>query len=98
MHRRERERTETKCLPIMQATDIMPGMKTKPLSEQLRRAVLASELSRYQIWKRTGIAQSVLSRFVAGTVGISLETVDLLAECIGARLVVDRKPSRRKGK
>ena len=43
-------------------------MKPKPrkLSEQIRQAVDASELSRYRISKSLGIAESTMSRFMAG--------------------------------
>ena len=72
-------------------------MKEEPLSEQLRRAVRESELSRYQIWQQTGILQSVLSRFVNGG-SVSLDTVDKLAELLGLELVAKGKPAKRKTK
>lgn len=71
------------------------------LTEQLREAVRQSDKSRYRISIETGIPQSVLSRFVHGQSGLGVENIDLLCECIGARLVVDAKPkskSKRKSK
>jgi len=49
-------------------------------SEQIRRAIAESGVSRYEISKRTGIEQSVLSRFMNGRVGFTLETLDALAD------------------
>ena len=69
-------------------------VRVKP-SDQIRKAVERSGLSRYEIGKRTGIAQSVLSRFMAGS-GISTETIDKLADVIELRIT--SPPKRRKGR
>ncbi len=74
-------------------------MKNKPtaISDQLRQAILDSGKSRYLIWQETGIAQSILSRFVNEEAGISLDSIDKLGECLGLQ-IVEAKPKRRKGK
>lgn len=59
---------------------------------------MQSDLTRYQISKRTGIAQSVLSRFVHQGNGVSMDSIDKLCECLGLRLVAEGKPKRKKGK
>lgn len=66
----------------------------KPLliSEQLRRAVSESHLSRYRIAKETGLSQSLLSRFVSGDRGLSLDAIDKLGTLLGFRLVLHRAP------
>ncbi len=69
--------------------------KKQRFSEQLRRAVRQSDLSRYRISKQTGIAQSVLSRFVNQGAGLSMESVDRLCECLGLSVVVEDKPRKR---
>jgi hypothetical protein len=66
----------------------------KPFSEQLRQAVLSSELSRYSISVATGIAQSVLSKFVHKKGGLGLESIDKLMDCLGLEI----RPTRKKGK
>ena len=75
--------------------------KKEPFSEQLRRAIRESELSRYQIWKRTGVSQSVLSRFVNTGAGLSMNAVDKLVECLKLQLVAEgdmrSKRSKKKG-
>ena len=71
--------------------------KNEPFSEQLRRAIRESELSRYEIWKRTGVAQSVLSRFLNDpSVGLSLDAVDRLTDCLGLKLVAEKPAKKRK--
>jgi transcriptional regulator with XRE-family HTH domain len=72
--------------------------KRTPLTDELKRAIRESGLSRYEISKRTGVNEAVLSRFMAGKVNVNLATADALAESLGLRFVVDppaenRKPS-----
>lgn len=66
------------------------------VSETLRRAVERSGMSRYVIAKETGIAQSMLSRFVTGRRGLSLDAVDRLAAFLKLELVARR--ARRKAR
>ena len=66
----------------------------QPFSEQLRRVVQQADLTRYEISKRTGIAQSILSRFVNQGAGLSLDSIDKLWECLGLRLGAE-KPKRK---
>jgi transcriptional regulator with XRE-family HTH domain len=53
------------------------------LSDQIRRAVDASGLSRYRISKELGVAESTMSRFMSGQGGLSLENLDALADLLG---------------
>ncbi len=79
----------------------MANKKKKPLSDQIRAAVEASDLSRYRISKETDIDAGSLCRFIQGQVGLSLDSLDRLAECIGLRIVVDgpkAKPRTKKGR
>jgi len=57
------------------------------LSDQVRRAVADSGLSRYRICKLARIDQATFSRFMAGKVGLSLPTLDALAEAINLDVV-----------
>ena len=68
-----------------------------PLSDQIRRAVAASGLTRYRISKITGIDQAVLSRFMAGKVGLSMSALDRLADALELD-VVARKQRKTKGR
>jgi hypothetical protein len=61
--------------------------KPTPFSDQLRAAVLNADVTRYRISKDTGISESILSRFVRGDAGLSMEYVDRLCERLDLRLV-----------
>jgi transcriptional regulator with XRE-family HTH domain len=67
----------------------------KPLSEQLRRFVVESGLTRYQIAKLTGLPESTLSRFVVGGLTPRMATADKLAEVLGLELRKTRRKVRR---
>jgi transcriptional regulator with XRE-family HTH domain len=69
-------------------------MKHKRFSDQIRDAITASKLSRYRICADIGLSQAAMSRFMNGKGGLSLETVDRLADLLKLRVVVetDRKP------
>ena len=68
--------------------------KRLQFSEQLRAGIERSDKTRYRISKETGVAESVLCRFIHSKVGLSMESVDKLCECLGLRLVADEKPPR----
>jgi len=68
--------------------------KRPTFSEQLRRAVKQCPKTGYVICKETGIDKAALSRFLSGKVGLSMASLDLLCEAIGARLVVDELRER----
>jgi transcriptional regulator with XRE-family HTH domain len=56
------------------------------LSDQLRRAIQQSALSRYRIAKETGVSQSVLSLFCSGQRGLSLKAIDALVRLLDLEL------------
>lgn len=62
--------------------------KKKPIgvSDQLREAVEASGLSRYQICKLAEVDQAAMSRFMAGK-GLTTESIDRLCDVLKLRLV-----------
>ncbi|HEX4143775.1 MAG TPA: helix-turn-helix transcriptional regulator [Pirellulales bacterium] len=61
--------------------------KRPTISDQLREAIAQSELTRYEIWKRSGVDQGALSRFVNGKQSLTLDIVDKLADVLGLKLV-----------
>ena len=73
---------------------------TLALSEQLRRAIDDSGMSRYAICKAVGLPESNMSRFMAGRSGLSLATVDRISELLGLTLVGAKRTRdvARKGK
>ena len=60
----------------------------KPLSEQLREAILNADISRYRISKETGLTQAGLSRFVNHVAGLSFDSIDKIGECLGLEIIV----------
>jgi hypothetical protein len=76
---------------------MMRGME-KPFSEQLRQAILASDLSHYAICKACNINQGNFSKFMAGKIGLSMEKIDLVAALIGLRVTLDSKKAVNHGK
>jgi len=59
------------------------------LSDQIRRAVDAAGVSRYAICKAAGLDKGAMSHFMAGHVGLSLPSLDVLADVLGLRIVAD---------
>ena len=72
--------------------------KRKKFSDELRRAIEQSDKTRYRISQETGIAESVLSRFMHGRSGLSMESIDLICGCLGLRLVAEDRSKEKKGK
>jgi transcriptional regulator with XRE-family HTH domain len=58
----------------------------KTFTEQLKREIRNSGMSRYAISFRTGVAQSTLSGFLQGKRGMSLESVNRLMETLGLEI------------
>jgi transcriptional regulator with XRE-family HTH domain len=63
-------------------------------SDQIRRAIDGSELSRYAICNSIGLNQGTMSRFMNGKGNLSIAALDRLAELLGITIVV-RQPKRR---
>ncbi|OGT57699.1 MAG: hypothetical protein A3E01_02880 [Gammaproteobacteria bacterium RIFCSPHIGHO2_12_FULL_63_22] len=62
-------------------------MKLPPtISDQLRAAIAASDLSRYEIAKRAGVANPVVYKFANGDGDINLSVAGKLAAVLGMHL------------
>jgi plasmid maintenance system antidote protein VapI len=72
-------------------------MESPTLSDRLRQAIQSAEQSRYEIGLAVGVAQSVLSRFVAGKRSITLDTADRLAAYLGLSLLPTPTTARKAG-
>jgi len=80
--------------------EYVPDMAKKPklISEQLREAMLAADVSRYRIAKDIGVTEALLSRFMNGVAGIGPETIDKIGEYLGLRLVGPKRKRKKNSK
>jgi DNA-binding phage protein len=63
-------------------------------SEQLQEAIRCSGTSRYAIARDTGLSQALLCRFLQGTRGLSIESINRLMDTLGLEI----RPRKRGGK
>jgi transcriptional regulator with XRE-family HTH domain len=72
-------------------------MAKKPsnlMSDQLRRAIDDSGLTRYRISRETGISETALSLFYNGQRGLSMKALNALGKCLELKIVMGRKPEK----
>jgi len=69
--------------------------KRPKLTDQVRRAIDDSGLTRYQIAKETGIDESALAKFYNGKRGLSMEALNALGECLQLTINLGQKPKKR---
>ena len=67
------------------------------MSEQLRKAILNSDKTRYRIAKETGVTEGQLSRFVHSKAKLTLDSIDRLGEYLELEITVRSKDRKRKG-
>ncbi len=66
------------------------------MSDRIRELIDECGMSRYVIWKETGIDQATLSRFMAGG-GLSMGNLDKLADLLDLNITTGRR-RRAKGR
>ena len=64
--------------------------------DDIRKAIDASDKTRYRIWQETGLTQAHLSKVMSGERGLSLDAMETLADCLGLEITI-RPKRRRKG-
>ncbi len=72
----------------------MARKRTQKLSDQLRAAIDASEMTRYRIALEAEIGHATLSRFMNRKAGLSMDSMDRLGEILGLKLGV-RRPTKK---
>ena len=73
----------------------------EPMSEILdaiRQAIERSDTSRYRMSKELDISQAQLSKLMTGKGGLSLESLEMLAEYLELEITIKPKHNERKGK
>jgi transcriptional regulator with XRE-family HTH domain len=73
------------------------GPKRIPLSDEIRQTLADCGQSRYAISKATGIAESTLSRFLAGERGLPMKTLDKLADYLDLHITTGTRRRTKKG-
>lgn len=68
------------------------------LVDAIRRAVEASEKTRYRIAKESGVSAGQLSRLVNGERGMTVDTIERLADYLGLRITIETKAKPTKGR
>ena len=68
------------------------------LVDAIRRAVETSGKTRYRIAKESGVSAGQLSRLVNGERGMSVETIEKLADYMGLRIKIEPKGKSAKGR
>ena len=81
-----------------QATGILTtmGHKKTSLTDQLRQLIESAEISRYELWRQTGIDQAVLSKFVNHKGGLSMESLDKIGELLDLQITKRPKPAAKR--
>jgi hypothetical protein len=74
----------------------MAQKRNKLFSEQLREAILSSDMLPSEIARESGVPKEVISRFTHGKTGMSLPSVDAIIAVLNLRLVPEQT-TRKKG-
>ncbi len=74
----------------------MPMMPT--IYDEIRNAIKRSEKSRYRMAIETGIGESQLCQFMAGNKGLSVESLEKLANCMDLAITIKPMKKRAAGK
>ncbi len=66
------------------------------LVDAIRLAVEASSKTRYRIAKESGVSAGQLSRLVNGERGMTVDTIERLADYLGLQITIEPKAKTRK--
>jgi len=64
--------------------------KRLKFSDQIRKAINESGMSRYRICKEMNFSESVMCKFMKEQSGLAIDTLDRLAELIGLSIVTNK--------
>ena len=67
------------------------------LTDAIRAAVKASDQTPYAIAKGANVARSQLSRLLSGESGMTVDTIERLADYLGLRITLEPKGKTKKG-
>jgi transcriptional regulator with XRE-family HTH domain len=69
----------------------MTAAQKKRITTEIRNAIERSGISRYEIAKRSGVSQGVLSRFVNEKGSLTLDAIEALAPLLGITITAGAK-------
>lgn len=68
------------------------------LTDAIRAAVKSSDQTPYAIAKGANVARSQLSRLLSGECGMTVDTIERLADYLGLRITIEPKGKATKGR
>lgn len=71
-------------------------LRMAKLTNEIRAAVKASDQTPYAIAKGAGVARSQLSRLLSGESGMTVDTIERLADYLGLQITIEPKAKTRK--
>ena len=69
--------------------------RSQLITDQLRKAIDDSGLTRYEIAKKSGIDESALAKFYNGHRGLSMDALNALGEFLQLKITLGRKPNKK---
>ncbi len=66
------------------------------LLDEIRRAIQASDKTRYRLSRETAIPQSQLSRLMTGEKGLSFDAMERLVDALGLEIIIRPNKAGRK--
>jgi DNA-binding phage protein len=66
------------------------------ITERIQEAIRNAGMTRYAIWKATGVGQDHLCHFLAGKSSMSFATADKILDALGLEIVFKPKCTARK--
>jgi transcriptional regulator with XRE-family HTH domain len=69
----------------------MTAAERRRILDAIREAIAKSDLSAYELAKRSGIDKAALSRFINSGAGLSIESIERIAPALGLEIVVKKK-------
>lgn len=73
----------------------MAKKRSNLLTDQLRKAIDDSGLTRYRIAKEAGINESALAQFYNGHRGLSMQALNALGEFLQLKITLGRRPNKK---
>jgi transcriptional regulator with XRE-family HTH domain len=64
--------------------------------DTIRKEIARGKKSRYAIAREIGISEGHLSRLMDGTKGLSIDTLERVADCLGLKITIEPKRKKKR--